>query len=219
MKKVTFKDLLQAKSRESNEQLVNVDLYDATILKAVEKYSEMDANIKAKIFTARDSVVKKLAIINQKLKNINPNLTLKVFFAYRPAFIQEQWFEERVEFLKQSGQVFASEDDFLEKVHQGVAIPDLAGHPTGGAVDLTIFDNARQECLDMLSEIGDYNADEKMSWLAQGTPEQTENRQLLLNLMVAEGFAPYWGEWWHYSYGDKEWAVYYNQPSAIYEKL
>jgi D-alanyl-D-alanine dipeptidase len=219
IKRVTFKDLLNAKSEESNEPLVNVDLYNTDILKAPEKHSEMDANIKAQIFTVRDSVAKKLGNINQKLKDINPNWTLKVFFAYRPAFIQEQWFRERSEFIKQSGQVFANEDDFLEKVHQGVAIPDLAGHPTGGAVDLTIFDNARQVCLDMLSEIGDYNDDEKMSWLAQGTPKQMENRILLLNLMVAEGFAPYWGEWWHYSYGDKEWAVYYNQPNAIYEKI
>ncbi len=36
--------------------------------------------------------------------------------------------------------------------------------------------------------------------------------------MTAAEFAPFWGEWWHYSFGDCEWATYYEKPNAIYSQ-
>jgi D-alanyl-D-alanine dipeptidase len=45
------------------------------------------------------------------------------------------------------------------------------------------------------------------------------NRQLLRKVMLEVGFAPFDGEWWHFSYGDKEWAKYYSQSYAIYEQI
>jgi hypothetical protein len=38
-------------------------------------------------------------------------------------------------------------------------------------------------------------------------------------IMTKEGFAPYDGEWWHFSYGDKEWAFYYKQDKALYNQV
>lgn len=34
--------------------------------------------------------------------------------------------------------------------------------------------------------------------------EAWQNRQLLRGVMMIAGFAPFDGEWWHSSYGDKE---------------
>ena len=103
---------------------------------------------------------------------------------------------------------------------RGIAIPDIAGHPTGGAIDVSLYNSETKTDLDMGSDIGDIFSDERMSWFCDSlTTAQQNNRQLLLELMCGQGFAPYWGEWWHYSYGDKEWAAYYNQPNAIYEKV
>ncbi|MDR3125675.1 MAG: hypothetical protein LBU20_01195 [Candidatus Nomurabacteria bacterium] len=31
----------------------------------------------------------------------------------------------------------------------------------------------------------------------------------ILKPMMSQGFAPYDGEWWHFSYGDREWAAWY----------
>ncbi len=42
---------------------------------------------------------------------------------------------------------------------------------------------------------------------------------MLRNVMVSVGFAPFDGEWWHFCYGDKEWAVYYNKPAACYAPI
>jgi D-alanyl-D-alanine dipeptidase len=49
--------------------------------------------------------------------------------------------------------------------------------------------------------------------------EAWRNRQLLRRIMTAVGFAPFDGEWWHFSYGDKEWARYYAERAAIYEQV
>lgn len=46
-----------------------------------------------------------------------------------------------------------------------------------------------------------------------------QNRLMLRKLMMDTGFAPFDVEWWHYSYGDKEWAKYYAKPVAIYEQI
>lgn len=48
------------------------------------------------------------------------------------------------------------------------------------------------------------------------SPEQAQRRSLLHDLMVAEDFAPFYGEWWHFSYGDREWAAFYNVEKAMY---
>ena len=51
------------------------------------------------------------------------------------------------------------------------------------------------------------------------TPAQQENRALLRRAMVAAGFAPFNGEWWHFSYGDREWALVWDAPAALYTQL
>ena len=42
---------------------------------------------------------------------------------------------------------------------------------------------------------------------------------MLREYMIKEGFAPYDGEWWHFSYGDKEWAFYYDKEKALYNQV
>jgi D-alanyl-D-alanine dipeptidase len=48
------------------------------------------------------------------------------------------------------------------------------------------------------------------------TGEQASNRMALNLAMALAGFVPFWGEWWHYSYGDREWAAFCGLPDAIY---
>ena len=53
-----------------------------------------------------------------------------------------------------------------------------------------------------------------MATYAKGlTDEQIKNRKMLHDLMVEEGFAPFYGEWWHFSYGDREWAAFYDKET------
>jgi len=41
----------------------------------------------------------------------------------------------------------------------------------------------------------------------------------LREAMVRAGFAPFNGEWWHFSYGDPEWAALWGEPAALYKQL
>lgn len=36
---------------------------------------------------------------------------------------------------------------------------------------------------------------------------------------LEENFAPYYGEWCHFSYGDREWAAFYGQAKTLYAPL
>jgi D-alanyl-D-alanine dipeptidase len=42
-------------------------------------------------------------------------------------------------------------------------------------------------------------------------------RMTLREAMMSGGFAPFDGEWWHFSYGDREWAKYYGAATARYD--
>ena len=42
---------------------------------------------------------------------------------------------------------------------------------------------------------------------------------LLRKIMMQVGFAPYDAEWWHFSYGDREWAFYCKKPYALYDQI
>ena len=110
-----------------------------------------------------------------------------------------------------------SDEELNKAVHRFIAAPDVAGHPTGGAIDVCVWDRNASK-IDMGTEVhtlekGSYVLNpfiSKAAWL---------NRQKLRIAMCAAGFAPFDGEWWHFSYGDREWAAYYNKPYAIYNQI
>ena len=88
----------------------------------------------------------------------------------------------------------------------------------GGAIDLTI--TSSQGDLDMGTMIGDFTDSDKIKTFAKNISQaQKENRQLLHDLMLKENFAPFYGEWWHFSYGDKEWAAFYGHQKSLYSIL
>ena len=78
-----------------------------------------------------------------------------------------------------------------------------------------LFIDVSGDELDMGNKIADYANPEVIKTFARVTGEQAKNRQLLHDLMVAQNFAPFYGEWWHFSYGDREWAVFYGEK-ALY---
>jgi len=104
----------------------------------------------------------------------------------------------------------------LARTHKDIATPEVAGHPTGGAVDLQIIRDGRP--LDFGSRIWEFQPD-SFTFSPFMNKEGWKNRQLLRSAMINVGFAPFDGEWWHFSYGDKEWAKYYDKPAAMYEQV
>ena len=51
------------------------------------------------------------------------------------------------------------------------------------------------------------------------TDQQKENRKILCRSMQRAGFVNYFPEWWHYSYGEIEWAVITHTGKTLYLPL
>ncbi|RYG55026.1 dipeptidase, partial [bacterium] len=95
---------------------------------------------------------------------------------------------------------------------------DVAPHTTGAAVDLTLIDESGR-WLDMGCE---FNAspleteDRTYTDALNISEEAKTNRKILTKAMTQAGFVNYPTEWWHWSYGDKYWALLSGAPHALY---
>ncbi len=148
-------------------------------------------------------------LVRQSIRDKLSRINILVKEGYRSLEKQERMFLEQ--FAKST---IEDLQERIEYTHSFVALPSIAGHPTGGAVDVTI------PGLDMGGNIADFSKPCLMPTFCKDiTNEQQRNRLLLHDRMVNEGFAPFYGEWWHFSYGDKEWAATYGKPHAIYGVL
>lgn len=210
-----YKDLLPINTLENQEIMVNISKKLKGVICLYEK-KDMQKYLDDDIWV-RYSVFKKLKKISIKLKKINKNYQLKIVYGYRHINVQKKYFNIRKKILTKKYPNI-SKERLNELTHALVAHPIIAGHPTGGALDLTVILNG--EDLDMGTKIADFKNKNKINTFYKNlTKEQVKNRKLLHDLMLSENFAPFYGEWWHFSYGDKEWAWFYNKKNAIYNQI
>ena len=164
----------------------------------------------------RKTVYEKLKSVAENLQCINTNCMLRVVYGFRAMEVQKKYFSEIYDKVKNE---FHNEIALYEYIHEKVAVPSVAGHPTGGAVDIEIINKTTNESLDFGSEILDWDSSKCYYVSDSLSKEERANRELLRKVMMQEGFAPYDGEWWHFSYGDKEWAFYYHKEEALYHQV
>lgn len=111
----------------------------------------------------------------------------------------------------------ANEEQALQHARMYVSDPaiKLPPHCCGTAVDVDMLDTNRNQLVDFG---GPVNEDSEIShiYCPSITPEQVANRQLLLRAMLGAGFASYYAEWWHFSYGDQIWAWFYHHDACLY---
>lgn len=128
-------------------------------------------------------------------------------------------------------QIIARYSSEVAAAHPGIAAADLerltsrfvspigvAPHVAGAAVDLTLVD-AHGEELDMGTPI-DATPEESASACYFAAPDISAtargNRALLGAALEAAGLVNYPTEWWHWSYGDRYWALVTGAPNARY---
>ena len=164
----------------------------------------------------RQGTLARLRQAVRALRAEDPLATLQLLYAYRSLTAQREGF------AASRARAAAAHPDWTaealdEEAHLFAALPDVAGHPTGGAVDVTILRHGTP--LDMGTGYGDWASPLIFTYAEGLTPAQQENRALLRRAMVAAGFAPFNGEWWHFSYGDREWALVWGAPAALYTQV
>lgn len=144
-------------------------------------------------------------------RNLPLGFNFKIYDGWRPLEIQEKAAKETLERLRKvyPQYSFRMIINMLQKFCPLQAfVFDLGSHRHGGALDLTIVDDANQE-LYMGSPINDVirPAAHLLYFEWKGSPipyeyEARENRRLLIRALGDEGFKPHLPEWWHWSYGD-----------------
>lgn len=165
----------------------------------------------------RRTVKEKILAAEQALRRIDENLKLLIYYGYRHPNVQAEYYKEMYERCKK---IHPAENDAAleERTNQMIAHPSIAGHPTGGAIDATLLYKDKE--LDMGCRMYDFTQEDKVPTHSDRiSQDHRKHRQLLLDVLKEQNFAPYYGEWWHFSYGDKEWAIFYRQPHAIFDQL
>ena len=131
-----------------------------------------------------------LAKAQQRLKQLRPDLSLKVYDAARPMSIQQRMWDK----VKNTNKYF-----YVSNPARGGGL-----HNYGMAVDITLCD-ARGDTLDMGTKI-DYmgaaaHIDREEALVKSGriSRQAQKNRQLLRQVMRYAGFRPLRTEWWHFN--------------------
>lgn len=207
-----YDDLKNIIAGENNERLV---ILNKAVPEIVCAYKKIDmVKYVGQNILVREKVAFKLKKVNNQLKKIMPGAKLKVVYGYRRPLIQKKYFNDILKELRNKYPE-KNEKALIALAHNFVAVPDVAGHPVGGAIDLTIELNSRE--IDMGTEIAEFSRPDKIkTFSARLNKAQANNRLLLCDLMLDQGFAPFYGEWWHFSYGDKEWACFYGRKRSLY---
>ena len=150
-------------------------------------------------------------------KLLPAGLRLLVVEAYRPPNLQREYFEGYREELALLNPEHTAEQ-LRTAASRFVSPPEIAPHSAGAAIDLTLCDAEGRE-LDMGTPM---NANPEESGgrcyteSAGLEPRVVENRAILVDAMHSAGFVNYPTEWWHFSYGDRYWALVSRRPEALY---
>lgn len=210
---LTYDDLKAVEAGSSTEPLVDVRSFDDSLLAEYAKKDMLPYT--GDVIYVRKTLAEKLAAINKALST--STLKLKIVYGYRHPEVQRKYFATRQELLRAANPALSQEE--LDRLtHNFVAVPSVGGHPAGAAIDATLIDFDGNE-LDMGTVIADYSDPAKVITFADGLTEaQLNNRKILHDAMVQENLAPFYGEWWHFSYGDREWAAFYHQK-ALYDAI
>ncbi len=158
-----------------------------------------------------------LARLLDAQRTLPRGLRLLFVEGYRPPSLQRAYFEEYAGLLRADNPGW-NEARIHTAASRYVSPPAIAPHSAGAAVDLTLADADGRE-LDMGTRM---NADPEESGgacytHAAGIGEDARaNRELLGAVLTAAGLVNYPTEWWHWSFGDRYWALLTGEAAALY---
>jgi D-alanyl-D-alanine dipeptidase len=144
--------------------------------------------------------------------------------AWRAVSTQQALFDQAKVITKRVQPEF-SEQQVTDYALKFVALPSQdptrpSPHNTGGSIDLSIV-NENGQLLDMGTPFDDLTNKAETLYFENhdDTPaaqDIRDNRRLLFQVMTAVGFSNYSGEWWHFDYGNQNWAWSESKETAIY---
>jgi len=144
-------------------------------------------------------------------------IRLLVVEGYRPPDLQRRYFEQYAATMRRD-HPDAAPERIRELASAYISPPEVAPHVSGGAVDLTLCDHAGRE-LPLGTEVN-ATPEESAGACRTGAPnvgaEARAHRASMSRALTTAGFVNYPTEWWHWSYGDRYWALLSGAPAARY---
>lgn len=193
---------------EAGEPLV--DLRDAGLM----VFSDRKRESNPRLSLARKGVADRL---EQAGRALPPGIRFLVVEAFRPPTLQRHYYDHYRERLA-SEHPDATGDELAALAARFVSPPEFAPHPTGAAIDLTLCDETGRELdlgcpLDATPEESDGACFTDAAGLSA---DASANRRLLVTTLTSAGLVNYPTEWWHWSYGDRYWAMTTGAACAVY---
>lgn len=205
--------ILSVNSTDNNERIISLrNLHDRILIDDTKEQIGNDSDL---FCYARESVAEKLINAVSFLPN---GYCFVIKEAYRPLSLQKSFFDDAFNYYK-SQYPLKNDDEIYQLTCQFVAPIKVAGHVTGGAVDITLLKDGQE--LDMGSGFNETPmAPENLTYTYSDhiSDEAKNNRSILINAMQKAGFVNYPTEWWHWSYGDC-YAAYFNNCNACYSPV
>ncbi|MFF0228546.1 M15 family metallopeptidase [Streptomyces sp. NPDC004629] len=136
---------------------------------------------------------------------------------YRPPSLQRRYFEEYSAELARAHPNWKAAA-IREAASRFVSPPEIAPRSAGAAVDVTLVDHRGRE-LDMGTRVNaspEESSDACYTDAANLSARARTNRATLGGALSTAGLINYCTEWWHWSFGDRYWALQTQQPAALY---
>ena len=200
----------------NNQILKTIEVNDCGE-KLIDLTKKMKNVLISKYFTPpillRESVVDKLI----KARTMLPNgVDFLIGEGFRSTEAQQEYIFKRIKYLEPKYPNL-NNSEIKEKVYETVAPIEIAPHLTGGAIDITLANLEGNE-LDLGTnfDLDDYFDQSCFTNYQNLTKLQKDNRSILVNALKAVGLVNYPAEWWHWSYGDRYWALMKKEKTAIF---
>ncbi|MCG8513010.1 MAG: M15 family metallopeptidase [Halanaerobiales bacterium] len=209
-----WEEVRKIRIEECGEPLVPLGLIPEKILINPQYYIQQIRGALPDCYIREGNLTRLIGIANK----LPPGYRLLIFDAWRPGQVQNSLYMQFYQELKRKFPT-KKQRELEELAERFIAPPSSAPdfpspHLTGGAIDLTIvddqgkmlnmgtgFDQTDQKALTSYYEEllikGELSSEEK---------EILDNRRLLYHLMSRAGFTNYPLEWWHYDFGNQNWA-------------
>ncbi|MEU7376236.1 M15 family metallopeptidase [Streptomyces albidoflavus] len=155
--------------------------------------------------------------LHQAERQLPAGFRLLIVEGYRPPALQRAYFDAYLAELRAQHRDWDAAQ-LRTAASRYVSPPEIAPHSAGAAVDLTLTDADGTE-LDLGTRL---NASPEESGGACFTdapglgPAARRHRAVLAAALTGAGLCNYPTEWWHWSYGDRYWALTTGAPAALY---
>ncbi len=155
------------------------------------------------------------AMLGRALKKLPPGMTFVIRDAWRPAKVQQDIMESFVVRFRRQHPGWTKERAKKEaqKYVANASGVMASGHMTGGALDVRLWKNGKR--VPMRSW--------KLTYQENAGPYQPKlpkhlqrNREIMYRALSEVGFSQCHNEFWHWSYGDAQWAKRTGAGVAIY---